>query len=138
MSDDLRTTAPIASGTTTTTYDSRTSSTYPAGSQPPFRSVPAPADASSGFATGLLVAAVFVVVGILAYVFYAPEDASVPAAAPAPAAVESTTNPAPVAEPEAAAPAVVPDAAAPDAAAPDAAAPAVAPDAAPAAPAATD
>jgi hypothetical protein len=129
MSDDLRTTAPIASGTTTTTYDSRTSSTYPAGSQPPFRSIPAPADASSGFATGLLVAAVFVVVGILAYVFYAPENASVPAAAPAPAAVESTTNPAP----EAAAPAVVPDAAAPDATAP-----AVAPDAAPAAPAATD
>lgn len=135
MSDDLRTTGPTVPGATLSTYESR-SATYPADTPPPFRRIPAPTDSGSGFGTGLLVAAVFVVVGILAYVFYAPEDANVPATAPAPAAVESTTNPAP----EAAAPAIVPDAAAePDAAVePDATAPAVAPDAAPAAPAATE
>jgi hypothetical protein len=105
-----------------------------------------PARSGSGFATGLMVALVFVVVAVLAYALVGDgDDAAV--APPATPDVAIQNNAAPAADPAAPAPdAVAPDATAPaepDAVAPEAVAPdagtaepvAPAPDAAPAAPA---
>jgi ribonuclease E len=116
--------------------------------------VEAPAErrpsSGGGFGTGLLVAAVFVVVALLAYAIFSGRDGEsvVPASSPE-VSIENNNAPAadaPAPAPDVAAPAdtaPAPDATAPDAVAPDAVAPdagtvdpvAPAPDAAPVAPA---
>jgi hypothetical protein len=89
-----------------------------------------PVRSGNGFATGLMVAMVFVVVAVLAYALVGNgDDAAVAPTATPNVAIQN--NAAPAADPAASAPdAVAPDATAPEAVAPDAVAPeAVAPDA---------
>jgi hypothetical protein len=86
MSDDYRNTGPTVPGASPASYDGRPS-TDPA-SQSQYRRIPEPVNSGSGFGTGLLVAAVFVVIAVLAYAFYAPRNADVPATGATPAATE--------------------------------------------------
>ncbi len=101
---------------------------------PPVR----PGDSSGGFGTGMLVAGVFVVIAIIAYVVFGDRMGSGPTADPAPSvSIENNNAAEPVPAPDAApaAPAPAPDTGtvAPDPVAPDPVVPA--PDAAPVAPA---
>lgn len=119
----------------------------PAGTEIPKR--PVPVERSSGFGAGAMVGAVFIVVAILAAVFYSSRDADVAPVTPAAVVVDpvtsapaattadpvapeaaTSTDPAATTEPATGGTTVTPDTATPDATAPDATAPdATAPDA---------